>query len=315
MDVVNRTKPLLEQFATDFASAAPGADAAQEILTILNELETIQASFELLSSTQIGKTVAKFQKIQHDSIATLAKKICETWRAQVAAAMEESKKRKRDLASSTGSTGESKKDTESSTDTTEPDSKRPKLDTAATVSLSSSGSFNASLASTKSSLRNTVQTRLFEGFQKHATAAGGATILNPDDCAISIEEALFQLHSGNEKSKEYADQYRTLYLRLTDAKNQWLRDAILAGAMSAYDLVRMTPQELASPEEKERLRAMEEEIMAKKKIQQKKVTSTAFTCRKCQQSLVHYFQLQTRSADEPMTTFIECLNCGNSWKV
>ena len=27
-----------------------------------------------------------------------------------------------------------------------------------------------------------------------------------------------------------------------------------------------------------------------------------------------YYQLQTRSADEPMTTFITCLNCNNKWK-
>ena len=38
------------------------------------------------------------------------------------------------------------------------------------------------------------------------------------------------------------------------------------------------------------------------------------TCGKCKQSRVAYSQAQTRSADEPMTTFCECTVCGNRWK-
>ena len=39
-----------------------------------------------------------------------------------------------------------------------------------------------------------------------------------------------------------------------------------------------------------------------------------FKCYKCKKRKCSYYQLQTRSADEPMTTFITCLNCGNHWK-
>jgi len=39
----------------------------------------------------------------------------------------------------------------------------------------------------------------------------------------------------------------------------------------------------------------------------------AFTC-KCKSRKTHYYQLQTRSADEPMTTFVSCISCGNRWK-
>jgi transcription elongation factor S-II len=38
------------------------------------------------------------------------------------------------------------------------------------------------------------------------------------------------------------------------------------------------------------------------------------TCGKCGQKKVSYSQAQTRSADEPMTTFCECTVCGNRWK-
>ena len=39
-----------------------------------------------------------------------------------------------------------------------------------------------------------------------------------------------------------------------------------------------------------------------------------FKCSKCGQRKCTYYQKQTRSADEPMTTFITCVNCGKNWK-
>uniref|UniRef100_A0AB39JEV1 Transcription Elongation Factor Tfiis C Domain-Containing Protein n=1 Tax=Florenciella sp. virus SA2 TaxID=3240092 RepID=A0AB39JEV1_9VIRU len=39
-----------------------------------------------------------------------------------------------------------------------------------------------------------------------------------------------------------------------------------------------------------------------------------FTCSKCKSKKCTYYQLQTRSADEPMTTFVSCTYCGNRWK-
>ena len=39
-----------------------------------------------------------------------------------------------------------------------------------------------------------------------------------------------------------------------------------------------------------------------------------FKCRKCGSRSCSYYEMQTRSADEPMTQFITCLNCNNNWK-
>ena len=39
-----------------------------------------------------------------------------------------------------------------------------------------------------------------------------------------------------------------------------------------------------------------------------------FKCGKCKEKNCTYYQMQTRSADEPMTTFVTCLNCSNRWK-
>jgi transcription elongation factor S-II len=43
-------------------------------------------------------------------------------------------------------------------------------------------------------------------------------------------------------------------------------------------------------------------------------TDGFYTCKKCGSKHTTYFQMQTRGADEPMTNFITCINCGNKWK-
>lgn len=42
--------------------------------------------------------------------------------------------------------------------------------------------------------------------------------------------------------------------------------------------------------------------------------ATQIDCPKCYHPKANFFQMQTRSADEPMTTFYRCQKCGNQWK-
>ena len=46
----------------------------------------------------------------------------------------------------------------------------------------------------------------------------------------------------------------------------------------------------------------------------KEGASKEFKCMRCKKRETKYTQVQTRSADEPMTTFVTCINCGNNWK-
>lgn len=65
----------------------------------------------------------------------------------------------------------------------------------------------------------------------------------------------------------------------------------------------------------------EQHAEIKNKIMSKYINTTSeqehdgfFKCGKCKSMKTTYTQAQTRSADEPMTTFVTCLNCGNRWK-
>ena len=56
---------------------------------------------------------------------------------------------------------------------------------------------------------------------------------------------------------------------------------------------------------------------AKDKLEYSKTMGTVtdmYKCGVCKKNKTSYYSLQTRSCDEPMTTFVKCLMCGNKWK-
>lgn len=46
----------------------------------------------------------------------------------------------------------------------------------------------------------------------------------------------------------------------------------------------------------------------------KSMATDMFKCSRCGKRQCTYYEMQTRSADEPMTQFVRCLNCGKQWR-
>ena len=44
------------------------------------------------------------------------------------------------------------------------------------------------------------------------------------------------------------------------------------------------------------------------------IVDSFLKCGKCKMNKVDYYQKQTRGADEPMTLFCTCHNCGHRWR-
>ena len=61
-------------------------------------------------------------------------------------------------------------------------------------------------------------------------------------------------------------------------------------------------------------KAIEAEMNEIKSAGNNQSETDMFKCGKCQKRKTSYYQMQTRSADEPMTTFVTCLNCDHRWK-
>ena len=108
----------------------------------------------------------------------------------------------------------------------------------------------------------------------------------------------------------YLDRLRTVTANL---KNPKLKARVVSKEIKAHELAFMSHQEMM-PERWQKM-VDEKKIRDQNRYAPKLEASTDnFTCRKCKSKQCSYYQLQTRSADEPMTTFVTCLPCGNRWK-
>lgn len=141
---------------------------------------------------------------------------------------------------------------------------------------------------------------------------------------INLERGIFNFALKEATQKNVVKKWKNplfvqlyvdrLYSITTNLRNNpSLVSQINDGILVAQSVSFMTHQELF-PERWNKL------IEKKMKIDQNKyenkieAATDTFTCRKCKSNKCTYYQVQTRSADEPMTTFVTCIDCGNRWK-
>jgi DNA-directed RNA polymerase subunit M/transcription elongation factor TFIIS len=107
----------------------------------------------------------------------------------------------------------------------------------------------------------------------------------------------------------YIDKLRTTLFNIT----QEMIEQINSQELKSQQIAFMTHQEL-NPQKWDD--SIQRKILRDKSKYETNIeaSSSSFYCRKCHKNKTAHYQLQTRSADEPMTTFVTCLNCDARWR-
>ena len=150
-------------------------------------------------------------------------------------------------------------------------------------------------------------------------------IIQNEKMSSNLEKGIFNysLNEANNKKvvkkwdnshfvQIYIDRMRSIVYNLNT--NNKLLEQIKNETIKSQDVAFMTHYEMCPEKWKDMLIAKSEKDKGKFETNIEASTDT-FTCRKCKGNKTTYYQLQIRSADEPATTFISCIDCGNKWKI
>jgi len=114
------------------------------------------------------------------------------------------------------------------------------------------------------------------------------------------------------------DQFKEIYIGKSrsiydNLQNKKLVDRMKDHEFLPHNLATMSRDNLNPDAWKD---IIDKELLRNKSAYEVSVASMTdqITCGKCKKKNISYYELQTRSADEPMTTIYTCLTCGNRWK-
>jgi len=148
-------------------------------------------------------------------------------------------------------------------------------------------------------------------------------ILEDETLSLNMEKAIYNyaIKEANQRKivkkwdnplfvQLYADRLRSIYINL---KIPELLEQIKSRELAPQTVVFMTHQEF-KPDHWRELIANKIKRDASRYTNNIEASTDMFTCKKCRSKRCTYYELQTRSADEPATIFVTCLDCGKNWK-
>lgn len=280
-----------------------------KLLSILND--GVKPTEKLLRETKVGVSVNKYRSHDNTEINTLVKKMIRNWREAVQA---EKNNKKKLAAASQSSPVSSSNSSPSSTSVSGNGTSKPAA-TSATAPPVRKGPRNPQT--------DGVNIQIYENEVRNASIRALYTSLAVDreDPPQHILKIASEIESEVFKSQylkvddTYRNKLRSFTMNLRNKKNPELRERILTKQLTAAAFIKMTPNEMAPEALKKEIEKLHKQnLFDAQGATEKRAVTDRFTCGKCKHKKVSYYQMQTRSADEPLTTFCTCENCGNRWK-
>ena len=114
----------------------------------------------------------------------------------------------------------------------------------------------------------------------------------------------------------YINKSLSIYINLNKKsylKNNYLFDRIKSNKIDPKNIAKLSVYDIYPDNWKDLMDKKSKMDELKYKLKPEAMTDQ-FKCRKCFSRSCSYYEVQTRSADEPMTQFITCLQCKNRWK-
>ncbi|XP_034412223.1 transcription elongation factor A protein 1 [Cyclopterus lumpus] len=279
-------------------------------LDLLKELRSIPMTLELLQSTRIGMSVNAIRKQStDDEVTSLAKALIKSWKKlldEPNSGEKPDEKRKEQTTSVSPSQGspEAKEESSSSSNSS---SKSEPADVSTNTLINTFPRAPNTSDSIRIKCRELLAIALQTGDDHIAIGA------DCDELGAQIEEIIFQEFKNTDP--KYKNRVRSRISNLKDVKNPNLRRTVLCGSVTPERMAKMTAEEMASDELRDLRKNLTKEAVREHQLSTTGGTQTdLFTCGKCKGKCCTYTQVQTRSADEPMTTFVFCNDCGNRWK-
>ncbi|EDW37048.1 GL25727 [Drosophila persimilis] len=294
-------------------STSSDGSGQEQALDLLKALQTLNINLEILTKTRIGMTVNELRKSsKDDEVIALAKTLIKNWKRFLASpapttpnnstAAGKDSSNSSASKSSSSSKSASKEKSSSSSSSSSRDKREEKKVSSSQTSFPSGGMTDA----VRLKCREMLTTALKMGEVPEGCA-------EPEEMAAELEDAIYSEFKNTDM--KYKNRIRSRVANLKDPKNPGLRGNFMCGAVSAKQLAKMTPEEMASDEMKKLREKFVKEAINDAQLATVQGTKTdLLKCGKCKKRNCTYNQLQTRSADEPMTTFVMCNECGNRWK-